>query len=1004
MSKKKFGAFSMEDLNELEDGVDQAQATAEDAQATATATAEELAQHEQDAGAHGGAENTADEAAAAAAQAEADAQAAAAAAGADTTSAAPEAAAAVAAADEAADAPATDSTTAVVEEAVAEAEEADAQVAESDEEVAAMDEAVDRTDDVIVAVDEIEPENEDAPAEIAATVGLANESLKRLLGPRFNESMLTKLPSNEAYSMKSVRTRQMYKNLALESLGEAKDGFFQRMKQTVVKFWEWIKARFAKLVTWIKGASKERGALLTKAKEKNFTTRAVIENATLAQYLTLGKSVEDTATGLASSFGQLGKIYTDFCDRATGVSSLFKGGFALDFGQFKKIAAQSDSNVDLLGGWELITKGAGQRAGANTVEEALAVIDQMEVNLTRSKKAPGDRVTTLNTADITTLFASVEEFEKKILNSPEAKAARNVSSNWLVNVEMRWKSNSADRGDNERESYRLISRASALLLGPLGKLTSIANQSISTVNLLAKVSIKAASGESTDEDLKGDTNVDEQAAAAKATNARPFDPKADRSMSSRKAGAEDVSFRDVSKENHTDPSVAGGDDPLDLNPADQAGDADLNQSSQPAADAPGKQNANMKETELDLPEEPQVTAALEAYESFVDGIEDGTDGLGLTERAIAAAEGAQGKQGLDEAGAELMSIASEAIHKKFMGLEAVDLGFGLESFSRSAYKLKATGVSVESWKEKAKEIGTKIIEMIKNLGRMIRYVWKQFLTLFKGLEGKYERVNRKLATTNEASMKNAKAFESDSLTINGKAITVSVFNSAITSAVKLAGDVAEDGLDLAEIAADQAQGKAADAARKVQQFAIGSKLAKNSDVKSSKADGKTTYTFDELPGGRVANFVRPDMTDGIATGFSASISKGEKKEAKVKTRNLDKSESKQVMQAVRKALDAVKKVSSDVEAIAKSVDEIGSKLDPKNLEGQGAADAARKAIGALGRAVMSDSKVAIQSIRLLSETGLNYVAKSIGMKGTEAAQAEPGMPGGAKALPAPAAA
>lgn len=1010
MRKNNFGSFAMEDLDELENGVEQANATAEGAQATAEATAAELSQHENDAAAHGGAEATADEAAAAAAQAEADAQAAQAAAtgttgteGADTTAADPEAAAAVAAADAAAaEAPASDSTTAVIEEAVAEADDVDAEVADTEAEAAVMDEATDRTDDVIAAVEEVEPENEDAPAEIAATVGLANESLKRLLGPRFNESLLVKMPSNESYTLKSTRTRQMYKNLAIESLTEAKDGFVQRMKDTIVKIWDWIKARLDKLVTWFRSSGKERAALLKRAEEAKITNRAVIENATLAQYLTISGQVEDTSSGLAKSLDDIGDLLKDYYKRVGDLMVGQAGKFMLGDEPAKNVLPKATAKKGLLGGWSYSVD--AETPDGKDIEAALEAISNTRVNIVRDSAPAKNRVTTLNSADIVSLFRAADKFEKEVIDTPEAKRARSVTGKTFGALMARIQSSNSSKPEELRKLLRILSRLSALLVSPVSKLSAVGNSAVSTINLFAKVSLRAAKGESVEDELKGGSVVDEQAAAAKATNARPFDPKADRSFSARKAGAEDVSFKDVANENHSDTTVAGGDDPLDLNKDQNPGDADLNQSSQPAAEAPGKQDAKMKDTELDLPEEPQVTAALEAYEELTDAIEDGTDGLGLTERAITAAEGAQGKQGLDEAGAELMSIASEAIHKKFLNIDAVDLGFGLESFSRSAYKLKATGVSVESWKEKAKEIGQKIIEMVKQLGRMIRYVWKQFLTLFKGLEGKYERINRKLATTNEASMKNGKAFDSDSLTINGKAITPSVFNSAITAAVKLASDVAEDGLDLAEIASDQAQGKSADAARKVQQFAIGSKLAKNSDVKSSKEDGKTTYTFTELPGGRVANFVRPDMTDGIATGFSASIGKGEKKEAKVKTRNMDKSESKQVMQAVRKALDAMKKISSDVDAIAKSVDEIGSKLDPKALEGQGQADAARKAIGALGKAVMSDSKVAIQAIRMLSETGLNFVAKSIGMKGTEAAQAEPGMPGGAKALPAPAAA
>lgn len=987
MSKKNFGSFSLEDLDELETEVDQAQATAEDAQATADdaqataeATATELEQHAADTNAHEGGE--AEEAAQVAD-------------GADTTAADIEAANDATAAD----APEVETTTADVEKAVVEAEDGDEITEEAEEEVAAMDEAVERTDDVIEAVEEIEPENEDAPAEIDATVGLANESMKRLLGARFDKSLLAKLPANESYSLKSVRTRQMYKSLAIESLQESKDGFFTKMKNAIIKIWNWIKARLDKLVTWFRGSAKERAAILKRAQEAKITNRVVIDNATLAQYLTVNGEVEDTVAGLSMNLKVMGELLTSYYKRAVAVAdghafTLGKGGDGADVlkGLFSILPA-SDNGTPLLGGWTHSVK-AGE-AKPDDINEVLEAISDISVTVERDTAPSKERVTSLNSADIANLFREVDKFEKEVIDSPEAKKARSIRADFISHLIAKHRSKDDSREDMERMFLRIASRLSALLTSPLAKLSSVANSSVSTINLFAKVSLRAGKGESVEEDLK--------ATDASMPNVKPGKGTKP-SMAERKANAEDAVFRDLSNEDHKDPTVEGGEDPLDLNPSDQPGDATLNQSSQPAAAAPGTQDAKMKESELELPEEPQITAAIEQYEEFTDHIEDGVEGLELTERTIAVAEGAQGKQGLDEAGAELMSIASEAIHKHWLGMEAVNLGLGVESFSRSAYKLKATGISVESWKEKAQEIGKKIVEMVKKLGRMIRYLWKQFKTFFKGLEGKYERINRRLATTKEATMKNGKGFETEKFAINGKAITPSVFSSAITSAAKIATDVAEDALDLAEIAADQVEGKASDAARKVQQFTIGSRLAKNSDVKTSKAEGKTTYTFNELPGNRVASFTRPDMTDGIELGFSASLGKGEGEVKKVKVRNLDKSESKQIMQAVRKGLDVIDQVGKDIETIAKQVEEIGKGLDPKKLEGDGVAKAARKAVGALGKAVMSDSKVAIQGIRLISEAGLDYVAKSIGMKGTEAQAEDQATAGAQRQLPAPSAA
>ena len=991
MSKKRNFAqagisFSTENIDELEQGVEQATATAEGAQATAEAAAAEVQSHEQDPNAHGGAEGTADAPAAAAAQAEA--------------AAPPAAGAGEAAADDAGEAvEATETTTETVEEAAADIQEADEETLETEEQVAAMDQATDRTEDVIEAVNEADPADEEAGAEISSTVAMANESMKRFLGSRFQSSMLTTLSSNESFSMKSPKLRGMYKGLALEALEETKTGFFTRMKEALIRFWDWIKARLAKLVTWFRGAAKEREKLLAAAREANITTRAVVDNATLAQYLTVGNQVEDAPLTLKKALDDLGDLLKDHYARANDFVKGVTGydGERAAKGLLKTLPlAYVGKPQQLLGGYTFSVT-SGDISIADTKEGVMAgvleSISGVDVKIERDGKPAKARVTTLTTSDIVTLFGAAADFEKDVLESSEAKSARAVSGNWIGQAIAKFLSKQEDREFGERVLLRTLSRLSSVLLNPMAKLISIANQANSTVNLLAKISIKTAKGESTEADLKEGEG---------ASNVKPFDPKADRSFSARKEGAEDIKFKDVATEDYTDP--AEGDDPLQLNPPAEAGDADLNQSSQPAAEAPGKQDAAMKETDLDLPDEPQVSAALEQYEEFVDGVQDGVDGLDLTERTIEVAEGAQGKSGLDEAGAELMSIASEAIHSKFMGLEKIDLGFGVESFRSSAYKLRATNMSVESWKEKGKEIGAKIVEMVKNLGKMIRYLWKQFLTLFKGLEGKYERINRKLATTQESAMKNGKAFESGSLSINGKAISAQALGSALTAATKIANDVASDALDLAEIASYQAQGNTAEAGRKTQEFVRGSKLSKNSDVKTSKEDGKTIYRFEELPGGRAMVFGRPDMEGGLVAGFTASIEKGDAKEVKAKAMNLNKSEAKNVMRSVRGGLDSIKQLDQDVNAVVKSVDEIVSKLDPAKLEGQEGAAATRKAIGALGKVALNDTKVAIQGLRMLIEVGLNFVAKSIGMKGSEAAATgKDGKPSSAPQLSGPSA-
>lgn len=867
-------------------------------------------------------------------------------------------------------------------------EEPEAEV-ELEDEAELGDQAVEKIDDAIEQVSNTDTEGEpDAfKDDVEVTVAMTNESLKTMYRGYDVSDLMVSLQAFESRRLVSTVNRQQFRALAMEKLEEQKSGVLERIAKAAAKLWAWIKEKLTAFLDMFRGQAKRRERILAAAKDAPEGNPIIIKSQFLATMLTKASGTKvERASEITSELQGLGKVISGLSEYANRFNTNFqffeRGGI-----RWGDLAAEIDiskagvvNEQEFIGGWKFSFE-AGEVDGGDVQTSIRSLLTTQKIVFERlDVKAKDDEVRTLRVSEVRSLFKILDSMERTIGDKGVKDLANRLNIGSFSAAYRKFGASGGEPGQLETwkafvtNSGRLAGRP---LLNALGAFSALSK----ALTALGDASVRSA---------KGDANPDvlDAESPSKATGGAPkgFD----------KANAEDVEFRDLATESYSETH----------NPDLLTTDQDYKQ---PIDDDLAKdENGEFKDTKLKVeeavqPENGSITAAIENYGAAADVFQDGVQGLDENQQMVEILEAKQADGALDEGIAAMASLASESLHFHRFGMTPVgNYGIGFESFEKGAYRQRAASMAVESWKDKGREMIKNLIEALKKVGNMVRYLWKQFMTFFKGQEGRLERVSRQLATTPDTKM-TARYITGDKnlmrFSVKGSALTASSTTAMLEAANSLTKAVLEDALVMVEAGSYQLQNDPGKATSTLQKVRSGGRLGSVNGVKSSNEEGKGVYTFTELPAGQEAVFVRPDMTDGIGAGFEARMGKGEGKAAS-QVKSLTKSECKTVLGSVRKALSNATSLDRDVKAVIDMVDSAVKDLDPAKFENQEESGAARKAVGSLSKVSMGEARIALKAHGIAVSVALDLVTASAGLK---AEKVEDAGEGKRPALAAPAA-
>lgn len=832
---------------------------------------------------------------------------------------------------------------AVVDDEAQASEEVTSVQDEVENEVAVLDEAseiVSNTAEVVEGVDVEADGDVDPVEEIDSIIAVSNERLRLKLGS-LGKDLVFNTTSLEGRSFKSVQGRLMAKELALENLDQQKKGIFAKAIEAIKKAWEWIATRAKEI--WIKltGTKKRREKIVAFLKENPVKQKVVVENAQLAQRLGITRSnnvysdVVDTIANLISVIDVHAKT------SVVSFTSIVKNP------DIEKAVVQArqllDNTVLSLGGFGTLSIKLSESSGAEFFTES-------RVDFTPPTGKFVDSINTLSSDEVIKLFGVLDNSLKRIENDEVIKQLKQGKPGPIVRgmANLGVKSSAglelSDSGNARREVLAALGNYARLFTTPLSRLIGFLGQLDISVTMLGELTVKVAKGK--EADVKGGTGT----ALALASEG----------ISSTEGGPEVLT---------------------DEKDYEDGNDYDLNE---------GKDPGEFKKVELDEGEIEQteigtVSAAIEQFEEMAEVLEEAGEAAELHDQSEEAIEAALSGNGLDETAATFMDIAAEAIHGKMLRLDREYTptlnrkSVSLENFRKSAYRLEATSASLEDWKETGKGIIEAIKKALAKVVAMIRYVYKQAKTYFKGAEGRVERLRRRLQTTPDTKMSPKPIEDEKSLArfrVGNKALNPSTTNEGLDQLAKAMDAAINDSLVLVSAGEDIIKGKAAEASRVLVKFNNTNELVKLATVKEK--DGSFIYTVDDIPGGSEIVITRPKLDGELTTGFKATVTKKTEGRASGVVRTLSKSDAKKVLGSVSTALTKAENTSKELDSLVKMVEDITKGIKDEDFNDSKARSAAKKAVAGLSRVSSGEVFTVIKAQGMAIDTILTWVGKSIG--------------------------
>lgn len=820
---------------------------------------------------------------------------------------------------------------------------------EIEDEITALDEAseiVSNTAEVVEGVD-VETDDDVNPVEeIDTIIAVSNERLRLKLGA-LGKDLVFNTTSLEGRSFKSVQGRLMAKELALENLDQQQKGIFAKAIEAIKKAWEWIVTRVKELWVKLTGAKRRRDKIRVFLKDNAVSQKVLVENTRLGGMLGLSRNTS-AASGTKSAIQNIKVTILDHCKVLSTISQTVKQKSA-DADLVRTLHSVLQAKETDLGGF------GTYKIELSGAQDLKTFLGQSKVVIEPVKQKDVTYFNTLTSSEVIEVFdlldSALAELDKNPIIKEATKGQVPKTIELIARVGDKIESTpDSDRARNISARYSLFSNYGRLFTTPFNRLMSIMGQLDLAVTMLGELTVKVAKGK--DAEVKG--------GATPAT--------------------EGIS------------STEGGPEVLTDDKDYEAGnDYDLNEGKDPGE----FKNVKLDEGEIEQTEIGTVSAAIEQFEEMAEVLEEAGEAAELHDQGEEVIEAALSRNGLDESAATFMDIAAEAIHGRMLRLERASTptldrrSVSLENFRKSAYRLEATSTSLEDWKETGQNIMKAIREAIAKIVKMIRYVYSQAKTFFKGAKGRVERIQRAVQATPDTKMV-PREIDGDKAVqrfrIGDKALDARGVEKGLGVLSHTMDAVIEDSSTLITAGWGIIKGRAEASAKILTDFNTDNELRKITSP--NEKDGAYEYVVSEIPGGSEIVITRPKLEGELSSGFKASVTKKTEGTASVKPKTLSKSDAKKVLVSVSTALAQADSTSKRLDDLVKMVDDLLKDIKETDFDDKKERSSIKKAISGLSRVSSSEVFAVIKAQGLAIDTSLALVSRSTGSSAEEKKEEE----------------